>query len=67
MYIICGCLFSALSRKVGALQISIIIIIMNYITGCMTITSTITVSAHLEVENKQHIHASVLMVTYDRV
>ena len=27
MYIICVCLFSALSRRVGALQISIIIII----------------------------------------
>ena len=27
MYIMCVCLFSALSRRVGALQISIIIII----------------------------------------
>ena len=29
MYIMCVCLFSALSRRVGALQISIIIIITN--------------------------------------
>ena len=29
MYIMCVCLFSALSRRVGALQISIIIIICN--------------------------------------
>ena len=29
MYIMCVCLFSALSRRVGALQISIIIIIKN--------------------------------------
>ena len=29
MYIMCVCLFSALSRRVGALQISIIIIIIN--------------------------------------
>ena len=28
MYILCVCLFSALSRRVGALQISIIIIII---------------------------------------
>ena len=28
MYIMCVCLFSALSRRVGALQISIIIIII---------------------------------------
>ena len=31
MYIMCVCLFSALSRRVGALQISIIIIIINII------------------------------------
>ena len=29
MYIMCVCLFSALSRRVGALQISIIIIIIK--------------------------------------
>ena len=29
MYIMCVCLFSALSRRVGALQISIIIIILS--------------------------------------
>ena len=29
MYIMCVCLFSALSRRVGALQISIIFIIKN--------------------------------------
>ena len=29
MYIMCVCLFSALSRRVGALQISIIFIIIN--------------------------------------
>ena len=29
MYIMCVCLFSALSRRVGALQISVIIIIIN--------------------------------------
>ena len=29
MYIMCVCVFSALSRKVGALQISIIIIIIK--------------------------------------
>ena len=31
MYITCVCLFSALSRKVGALQISIIVIISSSI------------------------------------
>ena len=30
MYIMCVCLFSALSRRVGASQISIIIIIIIY-------------------------------------
>ena len=30
MYIMCVCLFSALSRRVGALQISIIIIILEH-------------------------------------
>ena len=34
MYIICVCLFSALSRRVGALQISSIIIIINR-TACL--------------------------------
>ena len=29
MYIMCVCLFSALSRRVGALQISVIIIMAN--------------------------------------
>ena len=33
MYIMCVCLFSALSRRVGALQISIIIIIIIIITS----------------------------------
>ena len=32
MYIMCACLFSALSHRVGALQISIIIIIIS-LTG----------------------------------
>ena len=32
MYIMCVCLFSALSRRVGALQMSIIIIIIKYVT-----------------------------------
>ena len=35
MYIMCVCLFSALSRTVGALQISIIIIIKSLVlVGC---------------------------------
>ena len=33
MYIMCVCLFSALSRRVGALQISIIIIMSRYGNG----------------------------------
>ena len=33
MYIMCVCLFSALSRRVGALQISVIIIIIKYKRG----------------------------------
>ena len=37
MYIMCVCLFSALSHRVGALQISIVIIIM-----CMTVAFTHT-------------------------
>ena len=31
MYIMCVCLFSALSRRVGALQISIIVININFV------------------------------------
>ena len=34
MYIMCICLFSALSRRVGALQISIIIIIVVLALVC---------------------------------
>ena len=33
MYITCVCLFSALSRRVGALQISIIIIMIIIVDG----------------------------------
>ena len=36
MYIMCVFLFSALSRRVGALQISIIIIIMCTVTARQT-------------------------------
>ena len=35
MYIMCVCLFSALSCRVGALQISIIIIIFHYYYYCV--------------------------------
>ena len=34
MYIMCVCLFSAVSRRVGALQISIIIIIIMHACMC---------------------------------
>ena len=40
MYIMCVCLFSALSRRVGALQISIIIIIINSFSERETETET---------------------------
>ena len=36
MYIMCVCLFSALSRRVGALQMSIIIIIIKCVRTCST-------------------------------
>ena len=35
MYIMCVCLFSALSRKVGPLQISIIIIMYACMCACV--------------------------------
>ena len=44
MYIMCVCLFSALSRRVGALQMSIIIIII--IIWCRTLTTLPPQSQH---------------------
>ena len=42
MYIMCVCLFSALSRRVGALQISIIIINVWFNAGKQLLTQNLT-------------------------
>ena len=47
MYIMCVCLFSALSRRVGALQISIIIIILHCITHACSIMMLKGTSFHI--------------------
>ena len=49
MYIMCVCLFSALSRRVGALQISIIIIINEWLAGNERMNEE--VNAHVNVHD----------------